>query len=168
MGVALVVPECVDKLTLVHLRASFYADLFGALLQILLRPVLVAARLPAAFPCTRAAGVGDPRCLLLALALLSQLLVLLVVLDEQTVIFGQVLLPPCLFPVRWSTTSPTKESVTPKGYGGVRLPGLSSPGGGSSRGIGGVVGPPPRLSGLSSPGGGSSLEGDSPPGGEAT
>ena len=59
-----------------------------------------------------------------------------------------------------------EESVTPKGYGGVRLPGLSSPGGGSSRPLDGVV--PPLLSGLSSPGGGSSLDGDSQLGGEAT
>src|SRR5215203_423908 len=38
-----------------------------------------------------------------------------------------------------------------------RPPGRSSPGGGSSRGVGGVVGLSPRLSGRSSPGGGSSL-----------
>ena len=59
-----------------------------------------------------------------------------------------------------------EEPVTRKGYGGVRLPGLSSPGGGSSRPLGGVE--LPRLSGLSSPGGGSSLDGDSPPGGVPT
>jgi hypothetical protein len=60
-----------------------------------------------------------------------------------------------------------EESVTPQGYGGVCLLGLSSPGGGSSRRVGGV-GPAPRLYGLSSPGGGSSLDGGSPPGGGAT
>src|SRR5919107_4356560 len=42
-----------------------------------------------------------------------------------------------------------------------RPPGRSSPGGGSSRGLGGVVGVSPRLSGRSSPGGGSSLGGTS-------
>src|SRR5215207_1731000 len=39
--------------------------------------------------------------------------------------------------------------------------GRSSPGGGSSRGVGGAVGVSPRLSGRSSPGGGSSLGGTS-------
>src|SRR5215207_5716121 len=44
-----------------------------------------------------------------------------------------------------------------------RPPGRSSPGGGSSRGVGGAVGGSPRLSGRSSPGGGSSLGGTSSP-----
>ena len=74
-------------------------------------------------------------------------------------------------PSRMAASEPSGEaaliSVTPKGYSGVRLPGLSSPGGGSSRAVGGAD-PDPRLSGLSSPGGGSSLSGRSPPGGEAT
>src|SRR5215204_3123162 len=42
-----------------------------------------------------------------------------------------------------------------------RPPGRSSPGGGSSRGVGGVAGVSLRLSGRSSPGGGSSLGGTS-------
>ena len=45
--------------------------------------------------------------------------------------------------------------------GPYRPPGRSSPGGGSSRGVGGAVGVTPRLSGRSSPGGGSSLGGTS-------
>ena len=88
IGSALVVPESVDELALVHLGTSLDADLFRTLLQILLRPVLVAARLPAALACPRATGVGDPRRLLLALPFLSQLLVLLVILDGWPVILG--------------------------------------------------------------------------------
>src|ERR671920_1838935 len=42
-----------------------------------------------------------------------------------------------------------------------RPPGRSSPGGGSSRGLGGAVDVSPRLSGRSSPGGGSSVGGPS-------
>jgi di/tricarboxylate transporter len=85
-----VVPEGIDELAFVHLGTSLDADLFGALLQILLRPVLIATRLPTALARRRTAGVGDPRRLLLTLPLLTQFLVLFVILDARPVVFGHV------------------------------------------------------------------------------
>src|ERR687886_2826190 len=96
-GCVSVVAESVDELTLVHPGASLDADLPGALLQVLLGPVLVAPRLPAAPSRRRARGVGDPRRLLLALPLLSQPLVLLVILDGWSVISSHSTLSPCLW-----------------------------------------------------------------------
>src|SRR5215212_9247583 len=89
-GGASVVPERVDELALIHLRAPLYAEVSGAVLQLLLRPLLVAGRPAASFACRRTRGVGDPRRLLLALPLLAQLLVLLVVLDARPVILGHL------------------------------------------------------------------------------
>src|SRR3712207_684269 len=83
-----VVAERVDELALVHVGASLDTDLPGALLQLLLGPVLVAAGLPAALPSLRARSIGDPGRLLLALPLLAQPLVLLVVLDARHVVLG--------------------------------------------------------------------------------
>jgi hypothetical protein len=41
---SLVVAECVDELAFAHLRTSLYAELLGAVLQVLLRPLLVAGK----------------------------------------------------------------------------------------------------------------------------
>src|SRR5918998_6569698 len=84
------VPEGVDELILVHLRASLDTYLPGALLEILLRPVLITARLPAALACLRATGVGYPRRFLLALPLLTQPIVPFVILYRWPVVFGHV------------------------------------------------------------------------------
>src|SRR5215210_4153180 len=86
----LVVAECVDELAFAHLRASLYAQLLGAVLQVLLGPFLVAGRLATPLARRRTTRVGDPRRLLLALPLLAQLLVLLVVLDARPVVLGHV------------------------------------------------------------------------------
>src|ERR671912_991474 len=80
-------------------------------------------------------------------------------------------------PLGWAQTLLTPRvgewGGDPSGVGlYYRLPGRSSPCGGSSRGVGGVVGVAPRLSGRSSPGGVSSLGGTSSalggPGGTTT
>src|SRR5690242_2350371 len=81
---ASVVAQRVDKLALVHLRAALDADLRGALLEIVLAPVVIGAGLPALLRCRVAVRVGDPRRLLLACALIAQDLVLLWVLDART------------------------------------------------------------------------------------
>src|SRR5947208_9764267 len=76
------VPQRRDELVLAHLRTALDPDLARLLQQVLLRPVLVGAGLAAlAAGRAPAAGVRDPRRLLLALALAPQGLVLLVVLD---------------------------------------------------------------------------------------
>src|SRR3712207_1517021 len=86
---ASVVAQRVDELFLRHVRAALDADLRGAVLQLALRPVLVAAGL-AALAAGRAAvaRVGDAGRLLLARALAAQRLVLLVVLDARSVVLG--------------------------------------------------------------------------------
>jgi pimeloyl-ACP methyl ester carboxylesterase len=58
--------------------------------QSLLRPVLIASRLPTALARRRTAGVGDSCRLLLTLPLLTQFLVLFVILDARPVVFGHV------------------------------------------------------------------------------
>src|SRR5205085_498461 len=64
-----VIPERVDQLVLRHLGASLDTDLAGAVLELLLRPLLVGLRLPTSPPDGRAAfrggGVCDPRRLFL-------------------------------------------------------------------------------------------------------
>src|SRR4051812_14625362 len=79
---ASVVPQRLDQLVLAHVRASLDADLAGALLEVVLRPVVVGRR-AAALLGGRAAAVGDPGGLLLALSLVAQGLVLLGVLDAR-------------------------------------------------------------------------------------
>ena len=83
-----VVAQRVDQLALAHPGASLDADLLGGLIEIASAPVLVGGRLAAALAGPAAPGVGDPRCLLLARALLLQRLVLLVVLDLRTMVLG--------------------------------------------------------------------------------
>src|SRR4051794_8941186 len=84
-----VVAQRVDQLVLVHVRAALDADLRRALLEVVLRPVLVAARLAApAAGAAAVAGVGDPGRLLLAGALAAQRLVLLVVFDARSVVLA--------------------------------------------------------------------------------
>src|SRR4051812_22287954 len=82
------VAEGVDQLALVHLRAALDADVLRLLLEVALRPVLVAARLAALAAGRAAVGVRDPRGLLLARALLPQPLVLAVVLYARTLGLG--------------------------------------------------------------------------------
>src|SRR3954452_107977 len=77
----LVVAQRLDEIALAHLGAPLDADLGGALLQVLLGPVVVGAGLAALLRGRLAVGVGDPRRLLLALALPAQSLVLLGVFD---------------------------------------------------------------------------------------
>src|SRR2546423_1730106 len=87
------VPQCRDELLLAHLRAALDPDLAPLLPQVFLRPVLVASGLAAlAAGRAAAAGVRDPRRLLLALALAPERLVLLVVLDARAVIRGHLVL----------------------------------------------------------------------------
>src|SRR5215211_3327306 len=84
------VSQRVDELALVHLRAALDADVGGLLLELLLRLVLVLRRLAALLGRLAAArlGVGDPRRLLLARAVVAQRLVGLVVLDGRAVVLG--------------------------------------------------------------------------------
>src|SRR5829696_7363060 len=84
------VSQRVDELALVHLRAALDADVGGLLLKLLLRLVLVLRRLAALLGRLAAArlGVGDPRRLLLARAVVAQRLVGLVVLDGRAVVLG--------------------------------------------------------------------------------
>src|SRR4051794_25434038 len=90
-----VVAQGVDELVLRHVRATLDADLRGPVLELVLRPVLVAARLAAlAAGLAAAARVGDPGGLLLAGALAAQRLVLLVVLDARSVVLGHGSQPP--------------------------------------------------------------------------
>src|SRR4029077_13238288 len=81
----LVVPQGLDKLVLAHAGPALDADFPGLLHQVGLGPVLVGPALAALgrdlAPPAAGRGVGDPRGLLLALALLPQLLVQLLVLD---------------------------------------------------------------------------------------
>src|SRR5215212_3921503 len=79
------VAQRLDQIALAHLRAALDADLGRALGQVLLRPVLVGAGLPALLGGRAAARVGDPSRLLLALALLAQGLVLFRVLHARAV-----------------------------------------------------------------------------------
>jgi hypothetical protein len=85
------VSERADELALAHLRAALDPDLARLLQQILLRAVLVGPCLAAlAARLAAAAGVRDPRRLLLALALAAEGLVLPVVLDARPVILAIV------------------------------------------------------------------------------
>src|SRR3954462_8316282 len=92
----LVVAQRVDQLVLAHVRAAFDAELLRAVLEVVDRPVLVAARLAALLGHVLATrlGVGDAGGLLLAGAVLAQLLVELVVLDARSVVLGHVLRVP--------------------------------------------------------------------------
>src|SRR4051812_34602154 len=75
-----------------HGRATFAAGLLRAVLEVVDRPVLIAARLAALLGHVLATRlrVGDPGGLLLAGAVLAQLLVELVVLDARSVVLGHV------------------------------------------------------------------------------
>src|SRR4051812_40327900 len=93
-----VVAQRAGELALAHLRAALDADLPGLLDQLVLRPVVVGAGLAALAadggPRGVVGRVGDARGLLLARALSSQRLVLLLVLDG---VVGHALLLPDAF-----------------------------------------------------------------------
>src|ERR671910_702347 len=81
------VPQRLDQLTLVHRRPALDPDVAGSLHQVVLGPILVVAMLAAtaADPglALRGHRVADTGGLLLALALLAQLLIRLLVLDAR-------------------------------------------------------------------------------------
>src|SRR5690606_3335242 len=93
-GLGSVVAQSVHQLGLVHRGPALHADLAGALQELVLRPVLVRGALaaPAAdrLLALGRGGVRDPRGLLLALALVSELLVRLLVLDLRSGHIGQL------------------------------------------------------------------------------
>src|SRR5690606_3001352 len=88
------VPHCesvrtqgVDELALAHRRPALGPDLRGTLAQVGHRPLVVGPGLATLaadlLPALRRRGVGDPRGLLLAVALVAELLVELLVLDAR-------------------------------------------------------------------------------------
>src|SRR4051812_7011034 len=91
-GRGLGVPQSVDQLALVHLRAAIDAHVGRLLLQLLLRLVLVLRGLAALLRGVAAAGlgVGDACRLLLARAVVAQRLIGLVVLHRGPVVLGHI------------------------------------------------------------------------------
>jgi hypothetical protein len=81
-------PDRADQRAFGHPGAALDADLLGALIEILLAPVLEGRRSAPAPAGLASPGIGDSRGLLFAGALPPQGLILLVVLDLGTVILG--------------------------------------------------------------------------------
>src|SRR5215212_6257619 len=115
---ASMVAEGVDQLALAHLRAALDADLLGALLEVVLAPVLVGAGLAALLAGLLPVAVGDPRRLLLARALVAQRLVLLLVLDARAGILTWHRQPPGSFPRAYPAIR--RRIAGPRGRGPLR------------------------------------------------
>lgn len=79
-----------DQLVFVHLRATVDLELSGAILELVDGPFLVRRVASAPLAGCLAVGVGDPRRLLLARALLAERFVLLVVFDLRTVVVSHL------------------------------------------------------------------------------